>query len=86
MYIEVFNGARKKEKIEIDDEDYEKIKDYNWEISKTKFSSSYFICGYKKGNYKKIYYLTQLLLNTQDMCKYKDGNILNNKKINLEVI
>ncbi len=77
----------------IDDEDYEKIKHYNWRINYTSNKHTYYIKHriYVKQKYVKDIHIHRLIMGLGDykddkrQVNHIDGNGLNNQKSNLEI-
>ena len=77
----------------IDDEDYEKIKDYSWCLNYTSNPHTYYAKHriYKDCKYVKDIHIHRLIMGLGDykddkrQVNHIDGNGLNNKKSNLEI-
>ena len=72
--------------MEIDNEDYDKIKDYKWHTRKCK-NTCYAITHIYKSNKRTTIAVHRLLINVPEnmFVDHKDGNGLNNKKENLRI-
>lgn len=84
MKYEIYKGARDKVEILIDDDDFDKVSEYNWGLISSIFSGQT-ISGHKKGDFKKVYFLNQVIMNTTNLVKHLDSDVLNNKKSNLQI-
>lgn len=76
-------------KVEIDDEDWPKIKDYTWCVqTRRKNDGTVTILAVvaikRRGTKNKTYYLHRLLIAGR-MIDHKNGNVLDNRKSNLRV-
>jgi hypothetical protein len=81
-----------KHEVIIDDEDWEKVKQLKWCVDYGSHNGEKYLshirafCGYKNGKEKKVC-LNRFLLNVSDydVVDYIDGNVLDNRKINLRM-
>ena len=87
MEITVNSKTHGKKIFLIDDEDYEKIKDYTWCIVKDKNSGNFYVRTSVRGDRFKKILLHRLILDCYDkkIIDHSDGNTLNNKKNNLRI-
>ena len=80
----------------VDDEDYEKLYQFNWKIIKTKLKNSYYFTIYRTPNYfeKKKFKTNNIIISREItntigikniQIDHKDHNTFNNQKNNLRV-
>ena len=93
LIIPIHHRSKGTHNMLIDDEDYEKIKDYSWRLNYTSNPNTYYAQHtiYKEKKYIKRISIHRLIMGLGDykddkrIINHIDGNGLNNQKSNLEI-
>lgn len=88
MKIKINNNIHGEQIVLIDEEDFQKIKNFKWNIIYNKFMNNFYTISYGYNNIKnKSFYLHRFIMNCpEDMVvDHIDGNTLNNCKSNLRI-
>ena len=93
MIIDIHHKTIGTKQLIIDDEDYDKIKNYNWRLNNTSNKHTFYVKHrvYEKQKYIKDISIHRLIMGLGDykddkrQVNHIDGNGLNNQKSNLEI-